>query len=261
MSLESEYVPLGRELLAGHLRSEGLDSTATDHGVRLGFGGLTADIKIDSIKASGDVMHLAYWAYISNYKGIEPPRIELDLMGIGKDSQEALTDAIHVLTDQVIPVLRADLDRSIQLDGVEFATASSVTDGRPTAWDLVMGPAGVGGDDVDVARKAIGDLVLLQGLIDSLVEFMSDVRPHWYKLILVRTREGSISGNIRIDGALFELAPTFASPNWPDVAVVVRQFGLLKPTKRAHDEKQREDLRAAGGEVAQRSWRDRFFGR
>jgi hypothetical protein len=261
MSLESDYTALGRELLADHLRSEGLDSTVTDKGVRLGFGGLTADVLVESIKPSGDVIHVTYWAYISSYKGIEPPRIDLDLTGIGKDAREALTDAIHVLTDQVIPVLRADLDRSIELDGVVFATASSVTDGRPTAWDLVMGPAGVGGGSVDEARKAIGDLVLMQGLIDSLVDSMSDVRPHWYKLILVRGRDGAISGNIRIDGALFELAPSFGSATWPDVAVVVRQFGLLKPANRAIDEEQRDQLRAAGGEVPRRSWRERVFGR
>jgi hypothetical protein len=261
MSLESDYATLGREVLAGHLRSEGLNAIAKDDGVQLGFGGLKADIKVESIKPSGDVMHLVYWAYLSNYKGIEPPRIDLDLIGFGKDSAEALNDAIHVLIDQVIPVLRADLDRSLKLDGVVFATASSVTDGRPTAWDLVMGPAGIGGEDVSEARKAIGDLVLMQGLVDSLVGVMGDIRPHWYKLILVRARDGSVSGNIRIDGTLFELAPSFASAPWPDVAVVVRQFGLLKPAKRAIDETQRERLQGAGGEIARRSWRDRILGR
>jgi hypothetical protein len=84
---------------------------------------------------------------------------------------------------------------------------------------------------------------------------------HWYKLILFRARDGAITGNIRIDGTLFELAPSFAAAKWPDVAVVVRQFGLLKPAKRTFDEKQRDQLRDAGADVPQRSWRERLIGR
>jgi hypothetical protein len=152
MTLEADYAATAHELLAGHLRDDGLDPRVSDAGVRLGVGGLTVEFRVEAIKPAAGSIQLVYWATVGGVKGLEPPQVELDLLGIGDDAHAALVDGVHVFVDPVLPVLRADADRSTAAGVVSVVSISSLTDGRATAWDLMMGQAGVGAMRDDVGR-------------------------------------------------------------------------------------------------------------
>jgi hypothetical protein len=244
MTLEADYAATAHELLAGHLRDDGLDPRVSDAGVRLGVGGLTVEFRVEAIKPAAGSIQLVYWATVGGVKGLEPPQVELDLLGIGDDAHAALVDGVHVFVDQVLPVLRADADRSTAAGVVSVVSISSLTDGRATAWDLMMGPAGVGGDARDDVERAIANLALAQGLIDTLTPFLALVRGHWYKLFLARGRDGEMFGDMKVDGRQVGLTGSFDGAQWPAGSMTVRQFGLVRPANRAIDLETAEFLRS-----------------
>jgi hypothetical protein len=245
MTLEADYERAARELLVEHLIAKGLRPRLTDRGVATGIGGITIDFRIESIEPRGDAMQMVFWALIDGVSKLVPSRIDLDLLGLGADAHQALTEGVHVLLDTVIPVLEADHDRRSAPSGVTTMQMTSMTDGVATEWDLITGAASIGGDRRDLIVAAVDDLALAQGIVDSITGALAEPRPHWFKLFLVRAEDGRLIGDMKIDGVAVGITESFESPQWPTGSMVVRQFGLVRPAGRNPDPAQIEFLKPA----------------
>jgi hypothetical protein len=255
MSLEADYAATLKELLASHLVDDGVHATAERAGVRLGSSGILVEIRVDDVTPANGMMQVVYWATITGARGLRP--FEVDLIGLGPDAHEALTDGVHVLMDQVLVVLLADADRTTRRETVAILSVSSVTDGQAASWDLLTGPAGIGSDDREPIEAAVRRSALMQGLMDTLTDSMAEVRPHWYKLFLVRPEVGEVFGDMKVDGRQVGVAPSFDSPTWPAGPIIVRQFGILRPADRPVSNDQRAALVEHGAEIKPRRslWR------
>ncbi len=243
MKLEADYEDAARDLLVGHLGSSGLNPKVGSGGVATGIGRITIDFKVDAIKKTGDAMQMVFWASIDGVPGLRPSRIDLDLLGMGADAHEALKEGVHVLLDSVIPVLQADDDRRVLPSGVASMPVTSMTDNVATSWDLLTGSPGVGGERPDLILAAIDDHALAQGIMDSISGALGEVRPHWFKLFIVRDGDGRLIGDVKLDGVAVGVAASFDSPEWPPGPMVVRQFGLVRPVNRTPDATLIESLR------------------
>lgn len=236
MTLESEYEAAARGLLVEHLRSDGLRPTLSNDGVATDIGKIAIDFRIERIEPSGDQIQMVFWAVVGGVRGMEPSSFELDLLGHGVDAHAALREGIHVLVDSVIPVLRADHDRRSLPSGVNVMPVTSMTDGVPAASDLFTGSPSIGGEPRDAIASAINDLALMQGIIDSITGSLEEVRPHWFKLFIVRAGDGTWLGDMKIDGEAVGIVDSFRSPKWPVGGVfAVRQFGFYRPADRKPD--------------------------
>ena len=236
VTIESDYEAAARELLVEHLRSDGLRPKLSNTGVATDIGKITIDFRVEGLEASGDQMQMTFWAVVGGVRGVEPPSFELDLLGRGADAHAALMEGVHVLVDSVIPVLRADHDRRSLPDGVNLMPVTSMTDGVPTAWDLFTGSPSIGGEPRAPIVAAIDDLALVQGIIDSITGSLGELRPHWFKLFIIRTADGQWLGDMKIDGVPVGIVESFQSPKWPaDGTFLVRQFGLYRPADRTPD--------------------------
>jgi hypothetical protein len=75
------------------------------------------------------------------------------------------------------------------------------------------------------------------------------------KLFLVRAPNGSLTGDVKVDGVQIGVPESFESPNWPTSTggLVVRQFGLARPSRKAVDQETVATLRsvAGAGELAE----------
>jgi hypothetical protein len=250
MSLEADYAATLKELLASHLVEDGVRATVESGGVRLGSSGIVVEIRVDGVRPANGMMQVVYWATVTGAKGLGP--FEVDLIGLGSDAHKALTDSVHVLLDQVLIVLLADADRSTRRERVTILPISSVTDRRSASWDLIAGPAGIGSEDREPIEAAIRGSALMQGLMDALTDSMADVRPHWYKLFLVRPADGDVFGDMKVDGRQVGVAPSFDSPTWPAGPIIVRQFGILRPANRPVSGDEQAALIEHGAEIEPR---------
>ena len=252
------YEQAARELLLGHLTSDGLRPKLSRKGVETGIGRIAIDFRIERIEPSGDVMRMVFWVSIDGVQGIEPSRFDLDLLGFGQDAHQALTDGVHVVLESVIPVLQADEDRRSLPSTVRTMELSSMTAGVPTAWDLFTGSPYVVGDDRQAVLAAIDDLALIQGIIDSITGSLGVIRPHWFKFFVVRTGKHELLGDMKVDGVPVGIVESFDSPKWPPGALSVRQFGLYRPAQR-RPAAQHLDLLSGDEAVssAGRRWRQR----
>jgi hypothetical protein len=235
VSVEHDYEKLAREVFRGHLADLGLDARHVDRGVQTGIGDIVVDFEVDSIDPQDTEMHVVFWAHLDDVPGVRPPRISLDLVGIGPDSAEALLNGIHFVVDGVVPVLRYDQDRGERPEGIQVATYTSMTDGRATVWDLVTGPPAVGGDSPEAGIEAIKSLAFMQGIVDSIVDVTGSVQPHWFKLLVIRGPDHKLIGDVKVDGFPVGVSPSFDSDRLPEGTVMVRQFGLVRPTDRQPD--------------------------
>jgi hypothetical protein len=243
VTLERDYAAAARELLAGHLESDGLKARVRSDGVATAIGRIVVDFRIAEITAHAGLVQMPFWAVIDGVDGFVPPRFELDLLGHGPDAHEALRNGVHTLIDGVVPVLRYDHARGLPPEGVRVAPLTSMTAGRPTSWDLIVGPPAIGGEARDELRSAIDDLLLMQGIVDGLTPALGAVRPHWFKVFLVRAPDGALTGDIKVDGTAMGVAASFDTPGWPDGGLLVRQFGLARPVRRSPDAASVDDLR------------------
>ena len=76
----------------------------------------------------------------------------------------------------------------------------------------------------------------MQGIIDSITGSLGELRPHWFKLFIIRTADGQWLGDMKIDGVPVGIVDSFQSPKWPaDGTFLVRQFGLYRPADRTPD--------------------------
>jgi hypothetical protein len=236
VTIESDFEAAARELLVEHLRSDGLRPQLSNDGVATDIGKITIDFRVEGLEASGNQMQMVFWAVVGGVRGVAPPLFELDLLGIGGDAHEALTEGVHVLVDSVIPVLRADHDRRSLPGGVNMMPVTSMTDGVSATWDLFTGSPSIGGEPRAAIVSAVDDLALAQGIVDSITDSLGVLRPHWFKLFLVRTDDGEWLGDMKIDGVPVGLVDSFQSPKWPaGGTLVVRQFGLYRPADRRPD--------------------------
>ncbi len=236
MSIESDYEAAACELLIEHLRSDGYRPKLSGDGVATDIGKITVDFRVDKIEPSGEMMQMVFWAVVGGVRGLEPPSFELDLLGRGHDAHAALTEGVHVLVDSVIPVLRADEDRRTLPAGVKTMQVTSMTDGVPAAWDLFTGSPSIGGEPRPAIVKAVEDNAQMQGIIDSITGSMAALRPHWFKVFIVRAADGKWLGDMKIDGVPVGIVRTFQSPKWPTTGTLAfRQFGLYRPADRGPD--------------------------
>lgn len=250
MTLEADYVAAARDLLAGHLASSGLKARPGDNGVATGIGRIVIDFEIEKIAPEQGRVQMVFWARIDGVDGLPSP-IDLDLLGLGQDAHEALQEGVHAVLDGVVPVLRFDHEGGDAPDGVVVPELTSITDGRPTAWRLALGPPSLGGEPRAELVKAVDDLMLMQGIVDSITPALSQIRPHWLKFFLVRAPNGRLTGDVKVDGVQIGVPQSFESPSWPASTggLVVRQFGLARPSRKAVDEETVATLRGvAGGE-------------
>ena len=257
MSIESDYEAAARDLLIEHLGSDGLRPKLSKEGVVTDIGKVTIDFRIEKIEPSGEMMQMVFWAVVSGVRGLEPPSFDLDLLGRGADAHAALMEGVHVLVDSVIPVLRADHDRQSLPSGVDLVPVTSMTDGVPATWDLFTGSPGIGGEPREAIVRAVKDLALMQGIIDSITDSLAVLRPHWFKLFIIRADDGKWLGDMKIDGVPVGVVDSFLSPKWPASGqLTVRQFGLYRPAARRPDAALLETI--GGGETVKeprRWWR------
>jgi hypothetical protein len=248
VTLEADYVVTARELLAGHLASSGLRARSGDDGVATGIGRIVIDFEIERISPEHGRVQMVFWARIDGVDGLPSP-IDLDLLGLGQDAHEALQEGVHAVLDGVVPVLRFDREGGAAPEGVVVPELTSMTDGRPTAWLLALGPPSLGGEPRAELVKAVDDLMLMQGIVDSITPALSEIRPHWMKLFLVRAPNGSLTGDVKVDGVQIGVPESFESPSWPTSTsgLVVRQFGLARPSRKAVDQETVATLRGVAG--------------
>ena len=260
MSLETEYASAARELLASHLASAGLKAKVSRDRVATGIDRISVDFEVESLEPSDDLMQLVFWAIVDGVDGLEPPTMRLDLLGRGPDAHAALANGVHSLIDGVIPVLQVDIDRSLELPGVSVNNLTTVTGDRPVvSWDLILGPAAIGAEDRATLQLAVDDLVLLQGMFDSLTPVLHERRPHWLKLFIGRSAGGEVVGAVSVDGTQMELASSFKDASWPaGSSGMVRQFALARPTSRLPDAATVSELEARHGRVPRKPWWQRF---
>ena len=200
MGLEADYEQAARELVVGHLTTYGLHPRIGRTGVATGIGKVTIDFRIESVDVVNAAMQMVFWATIDGVPGLDPPQIELDLLGGGPDAHSALIDGVHVVLESVIPVLQADLDRRSLPDGVKTMQVTSMTDGVPATWDLFTGAPSILGDDREAVAAAVDDQALAQGIINSITDSLGERRAHWFKFFVIRTDTGELLGDMRVDG-------------------------------------------------------------
>jgi hypothetical protein len=248
VTLEADYLLAARELLAGHLSSSGLKARLGDDGVATGIGRIVIDFEIEKISPEHGRVQMVFWARIDGVAGVPSP-IDLDLLGLGEDAHEALQEGVHAVLDGVVPVLRFDHEGGAAPHGVTVPELTSMTDGRPTAWLLALGPPSLGGELRAELVTAVDDLLLMQGIVDSITPALSQIRPHWLKLFLVRAPNGSLTGDVKVDGVQIGVPESFESPEWPTSTsgLVVRQFGLARPSRKAVDQETVATLRGVAG--------------
>ena len=246
MTIESDYEAAARELLVEHLGSDGLRPRLSNDGVATDIGTITIDFRVEKIEPSGEMMQMVFWAVIDGVRGLQPSSFELDLLGIGVDAHAALMEGVHVLVDSVVPVLRADHDRRSLPAGVKVMPVTSMTDGVPAAWDLFTGSPGIGGEARAAIVSAVEDLALMQGIIDSITGSLGELRPHWFKLFIIRAGDGTWLGDMKIDGVPVGIVDSFRSSRWPaNGTLAVRQFGLYRPADRKPDAALLESIASA----------------
>jgi hypothetical protein len=235
-------------MLASHLVSDGLKAKVSRDRVATGIGRVTVDFEVESLEPSDELMQLVFWAIVEGVDGVEPS-MRLDLLGHGPDGHAALANGLHAFFDAVIPVLQVDIDRSLELPGVSVNSLTAVTDDGPVmSWDLILGPAGIGAEDRPTLQRAVDDLVLFQGMFDSLTPVLHERRPHWLKLFIGRSAAGEVVGAISVDGTQMELVPSFREANWPaGSSGVIRQFALARPSPRLPDADTVAELEARHG--------------
>lgn len=257
MSIESDYEAAARDLLIEHLGSDGLRPKLSKDGVATDIDKITIDFKVEKIEPSGEMMQMVFWAVVNGVHGLEPSSFDLDLLGRGDDAHAALMEGVHVLVDSVIPVLRADHDRQSLPSGVDLVPVTSLTDGVPATWDLFTGSPGIGGEPRGPIVRAVEDLALMQGIIDSITDSLAVLRPHWFKLFIIRADDGTWLGDMKIDGVPVGIVDSFQSPKWPASGyLAVRQFGLYRPADRRPDAALLETIGgAATAEKPGRWWR------
>jgi hypothetical protein len=236
VTLEADYGAAAREMLASHLASSGLKARVGRDGVATGIGRIVVDFEVENVVVEGDIARVVFWARIDGIAGV-PSRIDLDLLGLGHDAHEALEEGVHAVLDGVVPVLRLDHDGGEPHGGVVVLKLTSMTDGRATPWALVLGPPAVGDGQRDELLRALEDSLLMQGIVDSITPVLGEIRPHWMKLFLVRSPDGRLLGDVKIDGLQVGVADSFDSAAWPASSggFIVRQFGLARPSNRAVD--------------------------
>ena len=66
-------------------------------------------------------------------------------------------------------MMRFEEVRGERPEEIQVSTYTSMTDGRSTVWDLIVGPAAVGGDNPEAGIEAIKSLAFMQGIVDSIV--------------------------------------------------------------------------------------------
>jgi hypothetical protein len=261
MSVERDYEQLAREVFRDHLANQGLDARHADRGVATGIGDIVVDFEVDSIAPQDADVQVIFWAHIDDVRGVRPSRISLDLVGIGPDSAEALLNGVHYVLDGVVPVLRYDADDIEKPEDMQVATYTSMTDGHSTVWDLLLGPPAVGGDDREAGVEAVKSLALMQGILDSVVDATGAIRPHWFKLLVVRAPSHELFGDVKVDGVQVGVARSFDSDLLPDGNLMVRQFGLIRPTDRVADDDALRLMREHDGAAAEgRPWWRRITG-
>ena len=135
------------------------------------------------------------------------------------------------MLDGIVLVLRFDRERGPIPAGVVTPELTSNTAGRLTSWKLILGPPAIGGEPRAEILPSIKNLSLMQGIVDSLTPVLDQIRPHWTKLFLVKTADGRLLGDVKVDGIQIGVPPSFDSPRWPQgLGFVVRQFGFARPT-------------------------------
>ncbi len=233
----SDYAEAAAGLLASHLQSDGLRASAAGSEVRTGIGSVKLRFVVDGLEPSGDRMMLRFWASIEGLEDLAGSPIMLDLIGLGDDGDQALAEGVHGLTDGVIPVLRRHQDDGYRREGLAVMPVTSSTGpGRPVAWDLILGPPAFGGEQRDKIKEALDNLALFQGIMDSITPALEDRTGHWLKLFLARTDDGSVNGDVKVDGVPIGVAPSFQAADWREAgAFVVRQFGIIRPVERPVD--------------------------
>jgi len=260
VTTEREYELLAHEALRSHLVDLGFEPRLDDRGVSIGVGEIVVSFEVVSIDPHDVEVRVVFWCHIDGVNGVQPPRISLDLVGGGRDSAEALLNGMHFVLDGVIPVLWHDHDRGAPLEKGQVATYTSVTEGRTTVWDLILGPPAFGGEAQDAARDANKSFMLGQGIVDSLVDASASARPHWFKLFLIHATGHDLIGDVKVDGVQIGVAPSFASATWPTGTVLVRQFGLMRPTDRTPSDDTVRKIRELEAPNDRRPWWKRLVG-
>lgn len=258
--LSSDYAKAASELLADHLRSSGLSATATDAVVRTGIDAVTVEFEVGEVEPQDGRMTMVFWATVGGLRDMAGTPIRLDLLGLGQDGYEALREGVHALTDGVVPVLRRDAERTFEAAGVSALTVTSVTgDRKPMAWDLLLGPPAIGGEERLQVQEALDNLALFQGIMDSITPALEHRVGHWFKLFLALGQDGSLHGDVKVDGVQVGVAPSFSGADWRGATgFAVRQFGLVRPADRQPDQSVIDDLARAHGSPARKR---RFLGR
>jgi hypothetical protein len=253
--LAREYTLAAADMLAFHLRESGLDARAAGDQASIGVGSVAVQFRVDSIESRDNTMQVVFWATIKGVKDMAGSPIVLDLLGLGDDAHDALGNGVHALLDGVIPAIRRDHDSTFEAVGLTVAPVTSVTGrDKPRSWDLILGPPAFGGEPRDQIDQALGNLVLFQGIMDSVVDVLSSRVGHWLKLFLVYAPDGTVTGDVKVDGVQIGVAPSFATADWRGVeGAVIRQFGLLRPVERPIDAAVATDLESRHGSEPRRS--------
>lgn len=262
--LATESGEAAAELLAMHLGTDGLQARAIGDQVATGIGAITVRFRVEDVAPSGGRMMVAFWATIDGVRDLPSSPIQLDLIGLGGDGHEALAEGVHALVDGVIPVLRRDVDAAYERDELSVLPVTSVTGrGPPRAWDLVLGPPAYGGAARDRIKAALDDLVLYQGIMDSITPVLDRRVAHWFKLFLARGADGKLAGDVKVDGVAVGVAHSFETADWTGIdEAAVRQFGLIRPSDRPVDVSTAADLAQAHGAPSPgASWWRRLLGR
>jgi hypothetical protein len=128
---------------------------------------------------------------------------------------------------------------------------------------VVLGPPAFGGEPRDRIKAALDHLVLYQGIMDSITPVLDRRVAHWFKVFLARSADGKLVGDVKVDGVAVGVAHSFETANWAGIdEVVVRQFGLIRPSNRRVDASTAADLAQAHGSPSPGgSWWRRLLGR
>jgi hypothetical protein len=169
------------------------------------------------------------WFTITGVTGIAVP-MSLDLLGVGDTANDAMRNAVHGFLDGIMPVLRRDLDPSFITSGMIVGTLECSTNGHATTWDVVVGPAAIGGSARSDVEQAVGHMILMRGIQECFAGAAALMTPHWLKLFIVRHANGDITGDLKIDGLSVGFSPSFRDAAWPPGAdAIVRQFAMARP--------------------------------
>ncbi len=158
--------------------------------------------------------------------GGEPPGAN-----VGEDGHAALINAVHVFHEAIIPVIRRQVDPRYVHGGLAINTVASVTgNGKPVAWELIVGPPAYTGVPMGAVREAIDHLALMQGIMDSITPVLEQRTGHWFKVVLGRGTDHRVFGDVKVDGVPIGVAPSFEAADWRNADTFsVRQFGIVMP--------------------------------